>query len=85
MRDEIEAWIESYEKLVEENLKLKSSIIFWRTQWIEEQILPDRYDRDRQERIRNIFLLRNILSTDPQSDLNEACRVFDSYPRVGEQ
>ena len=82
MREEIESWIESYEKIVEENLRLKSVIIFWRTKWIEEQRLPDRYDNDRKERIRNIFLLRNVSSTDPQADLNEACKTFDSYPRL---
>jgi glycogen debranching enzyme len=82
MREEIEEWIESYERLVEENLKMKSVVIFWRTKWIEEQQLPDRFDADRKERIRNIFLLRNVSSTDPQNDLNEACKVFDSHPRV---
>ena len=84
MREEIEEWIDSYERLLEENKKMKSVIQFWRKKWIEEQKIPAYYDEDRKQRITSIFLMRNVLSTDPENDLQEACKTFDSCPRVGE-
>ena len=81
LREEIQEWLDQYEYLLDENRKLKSVIEFWRKKWVDQQTIPEKYDDDRKQRIYKIFLTRRF-SIDPETDLKEACEVFDSFPRV---